>query len=233
MPYTYPHWLYDVSTYLVYNLFGLTGIYIATVLLTIVLGIAMYLTNVKLNKNRVISFIITLLSLYLLRTFIAARAQLVTYILFVFEIYSIERFLQTKKNRYVIFLVLISTLIANLHVAVWPFFFVLFLPYIGEYLMFVAGNLLTVMSKLKIKKFKKMLLKLKDEEVIAKLGQDILAEQTKIDKYNERQEKAREKSYKINMIKDNNIKWLVIVMLVCTLTRIINSTCRDSIYIFS
>ena len=28
--YTYPHWAYDVFTYIIYNVFGLSGIYIVT-----------------------------------------------------------------------------------------------------------------------------------------------------------------------------------------------------------
>ena len=30
LAYTYPHWLYDVVTYLIYNSFGMNGLYITT-----------------------------------------------------------------------------------------------------------------------------------------------------------------------------------------------------------
>ena len=49
LPYTYPHWAYDTATYLVYNLGenvgigGFTAIYIATVMLSMVLGLVVYL----------------------------------------------------------------------------------------------------------------------------------------------------------------------------------------------
>ena len=33
LEYTYPHWLYDVFIYLIYNFFGLNGIYISTIIL--------------------------------------------------------------------------------------------------------------------------------------------------------------------------------------------------------
>ena len=42
LPYTYPHWAYDVGTYLVYQIGGFTGIYVVTVILTMVLGILLY-----------------------------------------------------------------------------------------------------------------------------------------------------------------------------------------------
>ena len=49
LPYTYPHWAYDVGTYLVYHLGEITGIggfcalYIATILLAMTLGVVCYI----------------------------------------------------------------------------------------------------------------------------------------------------------------------------------------------
>ena len=137
LPYTYPHWAYDVGTYLVYQLgenIGLGGfasIYIATAILSITLGIIMYYALNKICKNQLISFFITLGVMYLLKSFIAARAQLVTYILFVLTILFIEKFIETKKKRYAIYLIIIPIITANVHLAVWPFYFVLYLPYIA------------------------------------------------------------------------------------------------------
>ena len=78
----------------------MTGIYISTIVLSCILGIAIYISNTKINKNNLFSFILTLGVMYLLGDFIAARAQLVTYILFVLEILFIESFIRTKKKRY-------------------------------------------------------------------------------------------------------------------------------------
>ena len=137
LEYTYPHWLYDVMIYLIYHLGGMFGIYFSTCLFAIILGITIYKVNSKLAKNKVISFFITIGVMYLLRDYITARAQLVTFILFIIEIFCIEKLIETNKKAYGIGLVIISILIANLHVAVWPFIFVLYLPYIVEYIMAV------------------------------------------------------------------------------------------------
>ena len=134
--YTYPHWLYDVMIYSIYNLDGMTGIYISTCIFSIILGITIYKVNEKLVKNKVLSFVITIGAMYLLKDFITARAQLVTFILFELELFCIERLLDTCKKRYGIGLIIISILMANLHVAVWPFFFVLYLPYIAEFIIY-------------------------------------------------------------------------------------------------
>ena len=108
LSYTFPHWLYDVMIYAIFNVGGYLGIYISTIVFACILGIILYATNVKLNKNRLLSFLMTIGVIYLLGDFIAARAQLVTYILFTLTIYSIERFLSTKKKRYPLYLIIIS-----------------------------------------------------------------------------------------------------------------------------
>lgn len=142
LPYTYPHWGYDVGTYLIYwigqafsqEIGGYAAIYILTCVLSAILGITLFKVNKKICKNTIISFLITLATIYSLKGYIAARAQLVTFILFVLEIYFIEQFLDKPKKRYVLGLIVIPILIANLHLAVWWFYFVLYLPYIAEYI---------------------------------------------------------------------------------------------------
>ena len=135
LEYTYPHWLYDVLIYSIYSIGGMLGIYISTCIFAIILGLTIYKINSKLAKNQVISFLITIGAIYMLRDYIAARAQLVTFILFTLQIFFIERLIETKEKRYGIGLIAISIAIANLHVAVWPFMFVLYLPYIAEYII--------------------------------------------------------------------------------------------------
>ena len=93
LSYTWPHWLYDIGLYIVYLVSGSywgTGIYIVTIILTAILGMCLYKTSLKISKNnRVVSGIVTLFALYLMKSYIAARAQLVTFILFVLEIFFI------------------------------------------------------------------------------------------------------------------------------------------------
>ena len=135
LEYTYPHWLYDVMIYLIYSAGGMLGIYISTCVFSVLLGIAIFETNSKLLKNKFLSFIITLGAMYLLKDYITARDQLVTFILFTIQLYFMEKLVDTSKKRYGIGLILIAILIANLHVAVWPFMFILYLPYIAEYII--------------------------------------------------------------------------------------------------
>ncbi len=221
LAYTYPHWLYDLITYYIYSAFGMTGIYVATCILSIMLGISIYIVNTKIAKNQVVSFILTLLVIYIMRGYIAARAQLVTFILFVWIIYCIEMFLKNRKIRYAVGLFVISTLIANLHSAVWPFIFVLFLPYIAEYLIAVLAEFV-IYRKLKIRilKFRIKLLTHSGKNVDKK--RDLEEKLRNITEKNERIKIKRAEElknpYKIKLNKNKNVKWLVLVMIICALT---------------
>lgn len=219
--YTYPHWGYDLITYLIYNTFGMTGIYVTTCILAVILGITIYLVNSKLTKNQVLSFILTIGVMYVIRGYIAARAQLVTFILFALTIYFIEKFLETKKKRYGVGLVIIPILIANLHIAVFPFYFVLYLPYIGEYIIAVLGELV-IYRKLETRKLETKIKKLKnkqsDSEKINKLEKQLEELKAKIDKVKIKRTKELQNPYKIKLTKNDNVKWLILIMVICAFT---------------
>lgn len=221
LAYTYPHWLYDVITYLIYNTFGMTGIYITTCILSVILGLTLFFTNKKLLKNQSISFIITIGVMYLIRGYIAARAQLVTFILFVLTIYFIERFLETKKKRYAVGLIIIPTLIANLHTAVFPFYFILYLPYIVEYIIAILAETIIyrkfAVAKLKFK-IKIATNKNEDPEKIKQLREELKKLEEKIDKIKVKRTKELQNPYKIKLVKRDNCKWLILIMVICIFT---------------
>ena len=219
--YTYPHWGYDLITYYIYSAFGMTGIYVVTCILSAILGITIYTVNLKLNKNRVISFFITIGAMYVIRGYIAARAQLVTFILFALTIFFIERFLETKKKRYVIGLIIIPIIIANIHLAVFPFYFVLYLPYIAEYIIALLGEFIIYRKleilklKFKIKKFTK---NNRNEEKIKELKEQLNKLNEKVDKIKIKRSKNLQNPYKIKLTKNNTVKWLILIMVVCVFT---------------
>ena len=171
--YTYPHWLYDIFIYIIYHFFSFTGIYISSIILFIILMLIIYYTNLKLNKSEIVIGFMMILTTFIISKYITARAQTVSYILFVLEFYFIERLLKTGNKRYGLFLLLISLILCNIHVAVWPFYFILFLPFIAEY----------IISKL-----------LKKKTIL--WG-------------------------RIELSKNDNVKYLVIIMLISTITGLI------------
>ena len=222
LAYTYPHWLYDVGTYLVYNNFGgMIGVYVTTVILTCILGLTIYFIQLKFSKNQLTSFLLTIGEMYVLMPYIAARAQLFTFIMFALTILFIEEFLETKKIGYAIGLIIIPIVIANVHCAVWPFYFVLYLPYVAEYILctFLDSNIVNKSSiKSLTKKIEKLKAKSGKEEKIKKLEDKL--EKVTIDSvgYERKLKEVKEKPYKIKLERRIAGKWLIVIMIVCILT---------------
>ena len=217
LPYTYPHWLYDVFISVIYNIGNWQGIYILVCAMSIILGLSIYIVNKKLNKNQIISFALTIGAMYLLKDYIAARAQLATFIIYIWVIYFIEKFIENpKKIGYGIAIILSSILIANLHVAVWPFIFVISLPYIAEYIICLLTDNI-IYQKMTILHKKHLLKKYKEDE---KKLEEINEELNQIYLKNEKIKNVREKEepYKIKMKLNKNVKWLILVMAICALT---------------
>jgi len=221
IPYTYPHWLYDVAIYLIYSVGGMAGIYISTAILACILGVSIYCVSKKLVKNDLVSFLSTLAIIYVLCGFIAARAQLLTYILFTLQILFIEKFIDTKKKRYGVGLIIIPIIIANVHLAVWPFYFVPFLPYIGEYLIAVIFDshfVYKIGAKLRKDKINKLSKKTGNEEKIAKLELLNKQKEEQFEQAKQRQINRRENPYKLKVVRKDNVKWLILIMIICAFT---------------
>lgn len=239
LAYTYPHWAYDTGIYLIYHLGEITGlpdggmlfVYISTIILACILGIVIYCINNKVTKNKLVSFVITIATMYFLKDFIAARAQLVTFILFALTILFIESFLESKKKGYLLGIVIVSIAVANIHVAVWPFFFVLFLPYIAEYIIaaiaeknviarFIVFNRKDIIKNLE-KKLTKQTDETKQEALKKKIEQEkqkLIYEENELEKVKEKSAQLRERPYKIRVTKNTAVRWIILVMIICAFT---------------
>lgn len=216
LPYTFPHWLYDLSIFGIYSLGGMTGIYVSTIILTCILGLSIYFTSNKISKNAPVSALITFIAMYLLQPYLAARAQLVTFSLMVLTIYLIEKFLENAKKRYAVGLVALSLLIVNLHMAVWPFFFVLFIPYFFEYV--VSLNIFTFDLILKAKiLWQRYRAKDGYEKRIAELKE-------KIEQNKQKRAEIQKNPYKIRVTRNDNIKKLFWVVVICACMGIFTPT---------
>ena len=154
LPYTYPHWIYDIFIYYFYHYFGYFGIYVSTIISFIVLILVIYYVSLKMIKNELLSFFISIICVFRLSTFAVARAQIISLPMFILEVYFINELIKKGMNRYVIYLCLLSLLIANIHGTAWLMFFVLFLPFIGEYLVYIIIHNKKIRQLYKIDKYK-------------------------------------------------------------------------------
>ncbi len=140
LTYTYPHWLYDLLIYNIYNFFGFTGIYISNIVFGFILLSLMYFLTSNLTKNKYLSFVVSCLSFFTLGGYITARAQLISYMLLLLILYSIKKLRNQNNLRYYLYIFLCSLLIANIHLAVWPFIFVLYLPFLVSDIIYLLNK---------------------------------------------------------------------------------------------
>ena len=245
LPYMYPHWLYDIIISLIFDFAGgYTGIYISTIILSVLLGILLYFTNKKISKNQVISFFITVGQMFLMREYIAARAQLVTFILFVATILLIVKFLEKPKWWHTALLIIIPILIANIHSAVFPFYFILYLPFIAEYAIaaildfHIPHKVFQMWIKQRIKFVNNRLKKAKKNKV-EKYQATLVKLNKTLDKSNQifetdliKQNERRKKPYKIVIEKNNNVLKLIIIMIICAFTGLLTPI-KDMPYMYT
>ena len=128
-------YLFNIIIALIYNKFNFFGIYLFVCLIISILGNTMFNMLLKLKNNIIVSFVITLLTLFFSYFYFTARAQIISYLFLLIEIYSIEMLIKTNKKRYIIYIILSSILIANIHTTIWLMTLVLFLPYFAEYIL--------------------------------------------------------------------------------------------------
>lgn len=136
LSYTYPHWLYDLLIYHIYDFFGYLGVYISVIVCFIFLTLCMYFVSLKLIQNEFGAFFISIITIFSVYIFAVARAQIISLSFFLLEVYCLNKLRETGKNKYIYYLCLFSLLIANIHATAWLFYFVLFLPFIGEELVY-------------------------------------------------------------------------------------------------
>ena len=245
LPYMYPHWLYDIIISLIFDFAGgYTGIYISTIILCVLLGVLLYFTNKKISKNQVISFVLTVGQMFLMREYIAARAQLVTFILFVATILLIVKFLEKPKWWHTALLIIIPILIANIHSAVFPFYFILYLPFIAEYAIaaildfHIPHKVFQMWIKQRIKFVNNRLKKAKKNKV-EKYQATLVKLNKTLDKSNQifetdliKQNERRKKPYKIVIEKNNNVLKLLIIMIICAFTGLLTPI-KDMPYMYT
>lgn len=125
-------WIFDIIIATVYNNFDYLGIYVFVMLVTAIIGLSIYYILGKENCTKIISLILTLATLHCANDVFVARAQIASFLIFIWEYYFLQKLLETKEKRYTIILLLLSVLLANTHASVYPLYFVIFLPFIAE-----------------------------------------------------------------------------------------------------
>lgn len=125
LEYVAHHFLTDIVIYLVYNVSGMLGLYIFEIILACILAICLYYLNKTICKNGFVAYFLLFVQLVLLKPYIAVRAQMISFIVFVLELIFLEKYSKVQKKRYFIGLLVLPLILANFHMGVVPFYFIL------------------------------------------------------------------------------------------------------------
>ena len=115
LTYLYHHYLYDILISQIYSYTNFYGIFIFFLLIYSLLGLIVYKITNNYSQNKLISLFISIITMYLLKSYYSDRVQAVTYILFFLEIYYLIKLYNTGNKKYSFILILLSILIVNLH----------------------------------------------------------------------------------------------------------------------
>lgn len=128
-------WAFDILIYLIYSLFNIKGIHIFVVIFSVIIASTLYYLLTKRNTNNIIAFLITIFTIKTCCNYLTARAQIISYLIFILEIYSLYKLAETNNNKYGYLLILFSFLILSFHSSVWLAYLVFFLPFLVESLL--------------------------------------------------------------------------------------------------
>ncbi|MBR2241341.1 MAG: hypothetical protein IJ890_08215 [Clostridia bacterium] len=135
LKFTKLRWGFDICIAKLYEIGGFNALYVFTVFISILIALVLFTTLIKRSNNYIISFIVATFSILCISGYLTCRAQIISYLLFVLEMFFIEKMIETENKKYIVYLAIICELILCFHSSVWLMFFVLFVPYIIEWII--------------------------------------------------------------------------------------------------
>jgi hypothetical protein len=130
--FTYPGWVCNLVSYLIYSKWGFAGIYVLVLIFTALIAVALFNTLLKANKSLIISFVATIVSIYFSSGVFTDRNQIYSFLAFILELYALDGLLERGKKKYFWILILLSIVLVNVHDTLYPLYFVIMLPYLAE-----------------------------------------------------------------------------------------------------
>ena len=130
-------WLTDVLYYFIYSKLGTLGMLAFVCICYAVFSYLFFKLLMLITENFTISGLCAFATNILLATmYMRTRPQIITYILIATELYMLEKFVRTKKTKYLFVLPVISLLLINFHSSMWLMMFVFALPYAANAIPF-------------------------------------------------------------------------------------------------
>ena len=98
LKFTKLRWGFDVLVASIFNLGGFTGLYVFVIIMSIIIGVTLFLTLTKRYKNPLIAFLVSIFVLMSMKNCLKCRGQIMSYLFFIFEIYSMQMLLETREK---------------------------------------------------------------------------------------------------------------------------------------
>lgn len=133
LKFTKLRWGFDVVVATIYNIAGFGGVYAFTIFMSVLIGVTLFITLVKRKNNPIVALLVSVFTVMCLKTCLKCRGQIMSYLFFIIEIYSIQMLLETGKKKYSAYLIAVSLLILMFHSSVWLAHFIFYAPYILEW----------------------------------------------------------------------------------------------------
>jgi hypothetical protein len=132
-------WLSAVCFASIYDTFGVIGILVMVLIVFIAMALLIQQLTLLVSGNEFVSYIVTILSVIVLWPFMTTRPFLISLLFFLIEILILEKVVRSGKHSLLVAIPFLSVMLVNFHAAMWPFFFIIFVPYFIDSYQFNFG----------------------------------------------------------------------------------------------
>jgi len=126
------NWLSATTFYIIYSLFGQTGILLIILISFFFISLLLYKICMLIsNRNHILSSLIMFINaVILVMYYIVSRPQIISYIILLSLIYILELYIKTENKKYLFWLPILSLIEINMHASLWWMIFLFTLPYV-------------------------------------------------------------------------------------------------------
>lgn len=138
-------WLFSALVYLLHTIFGKWGIMLLVYVTAILVTVLLYKISMLLSDGKFLLSILltTAVSLLFCAYYMVSRPQVVSYVIILFEIYALEKYVHTNRFKWLMLLPVLSLLLINFHSSMWWLLFAFMAPYIVGSIKIVKWNINT------------------------------------------------------------------------------------------
>ena len=126
------NWLSATSFWIIYDFFGQMGLVTLILICNFFICLLFYkICLIISDKNYLLSLIIMFFAdVTLITHFMVSRPQILSFIILLSLIYTLELYIKTNNKKYLIWIPILSLIEVNMHASLWWMLFLFMLPYV-------------------------------------------------------------------------------------------------------